>query len=460
MRSIVYACSVVTCIIGLQGCASTPLPSSSTTPPIALALDIASDETVEATYSLTKPVRALHFAQNLGGYREDLWRPEGSEFRWIREGDGERIERTDGQSFDRLTFDIPIDYRALPKNYAPFSPFSDRSTLIYSGHFQACTAVPCDGEEALPITISATGKTIGVSGHRTRDRAQFVSEGAGTNIFVGNLKPVAADGFVAIIDPGLPTALRQHLDRSLPQSIRYFSAIYGPLSFVPELYVSMDDRPEPNGGESTQGGTLPNQIFMHFDGAHARQRATEGSPLELDWFFAHEAAHLFQQNGIGKSPGDDAVAWIHEGGAEAMAALALASRGAAEREYVPQRVDHAATNCATGLAHMPLDRATTEGKFDLHYQCGLVFWLALDQSLREHGHDGLADLNRAFFAKVRAGEPWSQPVFMTTAKELGVPDAVLSRIETLTDGGYDDAAIEIAPLEILARRSLKLAEEQ
>lgn len=460
MRSIGYTCSLVTCIIGLQGCVSTPQPPTSAPPPLALVLDITSDETVEATYSLAKPVQALHFAQDLGGYRGDVWRPEGGGFRWIKEGDGERIERTDGQSFNRLTFDIPIDYRHLPKNYAPFSPFSDRSTLIYSGHFQACTAVPCDGEEALPISIAATGKTIGVSGHRTRDRAQFVSEGAGTNIFVGNLKPVAADGFVAIIDPGLPAALRQHLDRSLPQSIRYFSTIYGPLSFVPELYVSMDDRPEQNGGESTQGGTLPNQIFMHFDGAHARQRATEGSPLELDWFFAHEAAHLFQQDKIGKSPGDDAVAWIHEGGAEAMAALALVSRGAEEREFVPQRVDHAATNCARGLAKMPLDRATAAGRFDLHYQCGLVFWLALDQSLREHSHDGLADLNRTFFAKVRAGQPWSQPVFMATAKELDVPDAVLSRIRTLTDGGYDDAAIEIAPLETMARQSLKLAEGQ
>lgn len=455
MRSVAYMSLAAACIIAFQGCVSTTTAHPAIAPPIALTLEVTPNETVEATYTLAHPVQALHFAQELGGYRKDAWHPGADGFQWIREGDGERIELKDGKPFDHVTFDIPVDYRHLPKNYAPFSTFSDRSTLIYSGYFQACASLPCDGDDALPISIVATGKIIGVGGQRTRDRARFVSEGSGTNIFVGNLKPVATDGFVAIIDPGLPPALRQHLDRSLPQSIRYFSGIYGPLSFVPELYVSMDDRPEPNGGESTQGGTLPNQIFMHFDGAHARQRATEGSPLELDWFFAHEAAHLFQQDKIGKSPGDDAVAWIHEGGAEAMAALALVGRGPAEREFVPQRVDHAAANCAKGLAQMPLDSATAAGKFDLHYQCGLVFWLALDQSLRAHGHDGLSDLNRAFFAKVRAGQPWSQPVFMATAKELGVPDAVLSRIETLTGGGYDGASGEIAPLEAMAQQSLR-----
>ena len=93
-----------------------------------------------------------------------------------------------------------------------------------------------------------------------------------------------------------------------------FARIYGALSFRPELYVSIDARPRKDGNESTQGGTLPGQILMHFDGETARKRISGGSPFWLDWFFAHEAAHLFQQDKAGGLIGDDEAEWIHEGG--------------------------------------------------------------------------------------------------------------------------------------------------
>jgi hypothetical protein len=416
----------------------------------SMTVNIAMDrnDRVLVTYRLAKRVTALHFAQELGGYRAQDWTPVGAQFHWTNEGTGERLERTDGKSFATVSFRIPRRYRALPKSYAPFSPFSEGSVLIHSGQFHACLAKPCSGSDPVPMRIVAPGKTVGVSGKTLSGGARFVSRDEGTNVFVGKLAPVKANGFVAIVDPGLPDDVRRHLDTSLPLAMGDFATIYGPLSFRPELYVSIDARLRSDGHESTQGGTLPKQIFMHFDGTNARKRLSKGSPYWLDWFFAHEAAHLVQQDKVGKTVGDDKIAWIHEGGADAMAALRLIERGDKERAYVMQRMREAEASCGKGLAAMPLDRASESGNFDLHYQCGLLIWLALDGEIRRNGKDGLDALNRAFFARVRGGAAWDQRSLLSAARDLGASVTLIGRIERLNDGGYEDASAEIASLRI------------
>jgi hypothetical protein len=447
---------VLTLNVGLSGCAHTS--QSAKSQQLSLILDRSPERTVAADYRMREPTKALHFPQELGGYRAESWQPSDSAFRWVAEGPGERVERNDGRPFSRITFKIPVDYRALPKSYAPFSPFSEGSTLVHSGQFHACVAAPCKQPDALPIVVNARGAIIGVNGRRSPQRDRFVSRDEGTNIFIGTLAPVDADGFVAIVDPGLPMALRQHLDRSLPQAIEYFASIYGPLSFKPELYVSMDDEREKSGRISSQGGTLPNQIFMHFDGEGARDRLASDNALWLDWFFAHEAAHLFQQDKAGMLVGDDVAAWMHEGGADAMAALAMIRRGPAERAYVLNREREAEAACAKGLTSSPLDRATAEGNFDLHYQCGLVIWLALDQEMKRNGHERPDALNSGFLAAVRDGQPWSETVLFALARKSGVSRSVITQISQLKAGEYSDAHDAVESLGRLARASLQAAE--
>lgn len=448
------AIAVVSLSVALASCVA-PMSARHQSQPLTLELTRLPDRQIAAAYRVAKPIQALHFPSELGGYRAEAWRPEGNDFRWVNEGDGERVERADGQPFTALTFVIPIDYRELPKSYAPFSPFSEGSTLIHSGQFHACLAAPCKDPEPLPIAVEAKGATIGVEGRRTLTRDKFVSQDDGTSIFVGTLEPIEADGFIAVIDPGLPPNLRQNLDRSLPRAMAYFASFYGPLSFTPELYVSIDDEPEKNGKISTQGGTLPNQVFMHFDGGNARERLATEDPLWLEWFFAHEAAHLFQQDKAGGKAGENVAAWIHEGGADAMAAQAMAKRGTSERSYAQTRFEKAQTACAQGLATSPLNRATAEGNFDLHYHCGLIVWLALDHDMRRNGNAdaGLHDLNRAFFTAVRAGQPWNEAVFLQTAGQEGASGSLLTHITRLNDVRYATSAVE--ELGQLAKMSLQ-----
>lgn len=419
--------------------------SATRTPPVSLQITRSSDNTVRAEYRLARPTIALHFAPHLDGYRARDWKTPPGEFRWVREGDDERIERTDGKPFSRLSFDIPVRYSALEKAYAPFSPFSDGGMLVYSGHFQTCPALPCKGTEPLAVTVTAQGEMIGVNGQRSADTASFVSREEGTYLYIGNAQPAATAGFLAIVDPALQPALRDHLLESLPQSMREFAAIYGDLTITPELYVSLDPQPPARSGLSRQGGTLPRQVFIHLYGDDWRKPIMLGDVVWLDWFFAHEAAHFFQRAGTNDVIGPDSEGWIHEGGAEALAALVMQSRGDAERAYVGQRIVQARKVCSDGLASVALSNASRAGKFDLHYQCGMLIGLAIDADIRRGsaGARSLHDVNRRFFATVRAGTKWSGTSFLAAARRTGLSPPTLAAISAITSQKLTDPARQI-----------------
>lgn len=415
------------------------------TAPISLHITRASGDSIRAEYRLARPTQALHFAPQFDGYRARDWKSLAGEFRWVREGDGERIERTDGKPFARLTLDIPVRYTALEKAYAPFSLFSDGGMLVYSGHFQACPALPCKGTEPLAVTIAAEGETIGVAGKRSANTASFVSREEGTNVYIGSAEPVATAGFLAIVDPALQPALRDHLLDSLPQSMRDLAAIYGALSITPELYVSLDPKPPSGTSLSSQGGTLPGQVFIHLYGDGWRKPIRLGDVVWLDWFFAHEAAHFFQRAGTNDVIGPDSQAWIHEGGADAMAALVMRARSDTERSYGTRRIAEARKTCAAGLAEVALNAASRAGKFDLHYQCGMLIALAIDSDVRRGsgGARGLHDVNRRFFATVRAGTPWNGRSFLDAARRTGLSAPTLATITAITSRKLDDPARQI-----------------
>ena len=437
----------------LTGCASLPAAPAPAAP---VAVELTSPLAAPATirFRLDRPVTALHFADDLGGYRQREWRIVAPGFHWVVEPadatlgtiQGERIERVDGAPFTEVSFTVEQRYRALPKNYAPFSPFSDGGVLIYSGFLHACTAFPCSGAGPVAMRIVAPGRQIRSGGQVAIGEARYVSADDGTNIYVGNRRPVAANGVDAIIDPALPATVGGRLSQSLPAATTYFSRSLGPLSFTPALFVSLDPRRQPDGHVSTQGGTLPGQIFMHFDGEGPADRFDADKTVWLDWFFAHEVAHLFQRDKTGNRSGDDAIAWMHEGGADAMAALALIDQQ--RSDYVRSRVETAASDCAAALAQGPLTTATARGSFDAHYACGLIAHLALDADLRGHGSN-LAAFNAHLFAAVRGGAPWSEASWFEAARAEGASAQTLVLLTRLV--GADAPAAITALGEASAR---------
>ena len=122
----------------LAACATVPSTDDRLPPdPVAAELAVPDGGDVELRYRLAEPTSALHFADRTGDYRETAWHPLDPTFRWVAEGDGERLERADGRAFDSVALTVTPRYRSLVKAYGPFSPFSDGSLLVYSGQFHA-----------------------------------------------------------------------------------------------------------------------------------------------------------------------------------------------------------------------------------------------------------------------------------------------------------------------------------
>jgi hypothetical protein len=120
--------------------------------------------------------------------------------------------------------------------------------------------------------------------------------------------------------------------------------------------------------------------------------------------------------------------WIHEGGAEAFAALTLLELGGVSCSYVQEHIEGALTECAGGLkalAGRSLNASADAGAFRNYYTCGLLIQLAIDSETKRtsEGVRGLFDVWVEFLSRARAGELVSQETFLRTASELGAVKA-------------------------------------
>jgi len=99
----------------------------------------------------------------------------------------------------------------------------------------------------------------------------------------------------------------------------------------------------------------------------------------------------------------DVNAWIHEGGAEAFAALALRAQGAGN--VAEAKVASARRECTAAVAQTSVRDAIAAGKFDVAYSCGLLVSLAIDDAVKrtDRGGDGLYKVWRDFIASEPPG---------------------------------------------------------
>ncbi|MGH9869675.1 MAG: hypothetical protein ACREAA_16110 [Candidatus Polarisedimenticolia bacterium] len=401
-------------------------PAESRAPRIWLAPS--ADGSWRVRYELGEPATSLGFTRAHSNWRVKRWTPV-DELKLLHDGDGTRAQRVDGAPFREAAFDTPARYQHVPKDYAPFSPFSDGGLLIHTGQFHACAAgAPCPGDAAWPLSITPPmGAHSIVQGAVHTGAVDIRSSGSGTNVYVGSARPLEASHFIAVIDAGLPAEVKDALHRLLPPLMDHFTGLLGPLPEKPMLFASLDPHPPKGSGYNSQGGTLPNQIFIHLYGEKWAKGAGEQVGGRLPWFFAHEAAHLFQSAGVA----DDYTmeqSWIHEGGADAFAALTIAKLGGASDEYVNGRIKRALDECGSGLKTLdgkPLNASGETGAFENYYACGLLMQLAIDAELRRasEGKQDLFDLWSAYLGRLRAGAPTNQDTFLGVAGEMGARGA-------------------------------------
>lgn len=384
----------------LAGCA-TPAFEGPITPPTVGRIAIFADTPDRwiAAYYLPAPVTELVFRRQPDDSRTQDWAPS-RDFEIVRTGDAERLRRKDGQAFDDARVTVPAAYRDLPSDYAPFSPFGDGGMLAYSGRFFACPT-ECADDANWQMQLTASGHTILVDGMRHKDNATWIDSAEGRNVYVGETAPVETPDFLAVIDKTLPDAIRTQLAADLPGFMHFFADRMGALPGRPMLFTSYDLTHQ--GGWGRQGGTLPGQVFVHFYGpVWPDEMAKPGFSADLAWHFAHEAGHLYQRQIYA---GGDAAAWVHEGGAEAFAAIAMRAQG--QGAEADAHIATSAADCAKKLGARSMRAAMTEGDFDVAYACGLQVNLALDAELRRVAptSDGLFSIWRRFQDQVKDREP-------------------------------------------------------
>ncbi len=396
------------------GCASKQTAPESVS--VHLTRSISDEWTV--AYQFSRKAGRLAFARNPEVSRITRWEPNERSIEIVQINGEDMVRRRDGRPFDRVQFRLTPTYRHLGKEYAPFASFSDGGILVHTGRYFACLETCENKEPTWQFSLTDVREHhVLVRGALHNGRATWTDSMDGIMVYVGKQVPIETSRAWIIIDPAFPQQVVELLNQNLPGMVDYFSTKFGELRRKPSLFASYDEAHANSSG--SEGGTLPDQIFMHFFGSSLEKRLSEpDSDLWLSWFFAHEAAHLHQTDS------DEAESWIHEGAADAFAAIVLRGWSDRSHQYVRARRDEAAASCRHGLQSRALEAVAESGEFPLYYSCGLILHLALDDVVRRRNsdNDGLFAIWKAYESEITLGSEPNGSTYRKVVSDLAGND--------------------------------------
>jgi hypothetical protein len=200
-----------------------------------------------------------------------------------------------------------------------------------------------------------------VDGRFNASPVAWTDSGEGRYVYFGDTAPLATPQLDAVLDRALPDAIRGQLLRQ-----------------------------------------LPGQVTVHFHGEQWPQEMTRpGFADDRAWHLAHEAAHVYQRQLAAE---EDGGAWIHEGGADAFAALAMRTVAPEAAAHVEARVAAAPDACRRIIGTRSVRAAISARDFDASHACGLVIALAIDRGVRRvrPDLDGLYSVWRDYMERAGA----------------------------------------------------------
>lgn len=383
------------------------------------------------SYTSDAPVTSISFQRSPDSSRVKRWRAKSADFKIIRVDDDEAVRRVDGKPFTQVEFELTPAYISLPKDYAPFSPFTDGGMLFHSGRFFACPGL-CDGSlNRWHIRIEAAkDDNIIVDGVVYTGETSWIDRGSGQKVYVGKGEPIQDENFISLIDTGLPAPLKVLMSQNLPKIHSYFAARMGALNFRPSFYASYSQTSD--GRYGNQGGTLPGQIFMHWYGEKAIEKLDENSTF---WFFAHEVAHLYQ----GRAGYVEALtdAWLHEGSAELFAGIAYSEIHGNHKIFL-SKVEKAKENCLSSFGTETNYRIVALKSSKIHYSCGLLVFDALNNELQDRNSDVFLLWN-AFNSAVNEGKPATAATFVEVSKSFVSHTSWLTLLDFVTKSEFNSS---------------------
>ena len=361
-------------------------------------------------YSSNTPMQRMVFKRAPDSSRTQRWISLSEDFEMVHEAGKDIVRRKDLTGFRTVEFEVVPTYVSLPKDYAPFSPFSDGGMLFHSGRFFACADNCTESINRWKMHVQAPETdNIIVNGRVYNNAVTWMDSGSGTKVYVGSGQPIQDANVVSLVDTALPNALKDALAQNLPRLLSYFSQHMGKLDYRPTLYASFSQTNDGRYGH--QGGTLPGQIFMHWYGEQAISRLNE---QETFLFFAHEVAHLYQrQAGDVESTTD---AWLHEGSAEFFAAIAHAQL-TSDKQTLYSLVQNAKQQCIDGFSGQTSYLVVSSNNIHLHYRCGMLIFAHLQHDLSKRNRD-VFELWDLYSQAVKAGKSASASTFVNAIRPI------------------------------------------
>jgi len=331
--------------------------------------------------------------------------------------------------FTHVKFELTPTYVSLPKDYAPFSPFTDGGMLFHSGRFFACPEL-CDGSiNKWHISIKATKHDrIIVDGIVHHEDAHWIDSDSGQKVYVGKGQAIQDENFVSLIDEELPIQLKKLMAQNLPKMLSYFSEKLENLNYLPSLYASFSLTDD--GSYGHQGGTLPGQIFMHWYGEKSIEELDENSTF---WFFAHELAHLYQGEASKVETLYDA--WLHEGSAELFAGILYVELNTDTKIFL-KKIDSAQETCLKLLEREKSYRKVALTNPNVHYSCGLLIFNAINNELQAMDNN-IFMLWKKFNIAVEKGKPVTSITFVEVIKPFVSDDFWISLSNFVNDPEFD-----------------------
>lgn len=398
----------------LAACSREAAPAPEVDGDAAVKIEQRLGEDWRVDIALKQPTAALDLGPAIDGYRARHWRIETPGVRLATRGGRDYLETGAARKFSRVDIRVepaPVD---LHKDYEPFIPLGDGAVIFYTGHVTPFRDATTRMQAKLTI-VAAAGAQVYAFGARAPTLADWESPyDHPAFLYIGSAPPRESDTLVTIADATAPAWISDEIATLAPAIGAALHSLFSrSLPTKPTILVAMGDLSE-EGRLSYSGDALPGQYQMTLAGGAWRQSSPQALAV-LRRTTAHEAAHLWQ---AATRPRADSVPnWIHEGGADALAAEAMAAAGYWTAAEKAADFDRARRDCAAGLERQSLHKAEAEARWPAVYACGHVLNIAAA------GGGDVASLWRELVR--RAGnEGYDEAMFLALAEDRAGAEAV------------------------------------
>ena len=397
--------------LALAGCATAaadpPAPAAAAQAPAEVEV-IRDGERWTATFRLPRDRPAWAFIrspvadQDRRPYRPRTWTVETPGVRLERHGYYDTLVAERGNLPRTVRVRFTPAAEQMVADYTPALAFSDGTVALFDQQFSIFSAASAAAVAALPIDLNAQPIEDSGTRIRMRDRGgpvlhrgvrqpEAVMEGAPGYVLFGAANLVETQATAAAIDPQLPRWIAEALAEITPAILAHHAATLGPAPGGRPTLLASWAGPTP-GRAGMNGGVIGGMVVMRFEGIGLVEPDAELRNLAR-WFIAHEGAHFWLGEAVRYSASREA--WIMEGGADLIAARAVA---ALDPNYDQRAFLNAAiADCAQLSVGRGVASAEERGEHRAYYACGAVFGLVAESASRrpfEQFVRSLVDANR------------------------------------------------------------------